>query len=144
MTIAEVNESIIGRRVRGIHNGFEVTGYIIDIVEDEYTKGVRIRTDKPVFFCTGYGVQQTQWYESEYDSTGRKFDGWGNLQHTEFIPYDEGCSHHAQIQMSEKIRRDYQNAHHPAQISYVKFTAEDVACGKALAHEREMMYGSEE
>lgn len=144
MTIAEVNESIIGRRVRGISNGFVVTGYIIDIVEDEYTKGVKIRTDEPVFHCTGYGVQATQWYESEYTSTGRKCDGWGNLQNTEFIPYDEGCSRHAQIQMSEKIKRDYYNAHHPAKISYIKFTAEDIACGKAHAHECEMMYGSGE
>lgn len=85
MKTSEINPSIIGRRVKGIHSGFNVTGTITEIVEDEYSIGVKIKLDDPVFNVTGYGVLRTEWYDTEYESTARKFDGWGNLQHVEFI-----------------------------------------------------------
>ena len=85
MKTSEVNPSIIGKRVKGVCNGQDVTGTIIGIVEDKYTVGVRIELDFPVFFATGYGVQHTEWYKTEYVSEARTFDDWGNLQLTEFI-----------------------------------------------------------
>lgn len=85
MTIAEVNSSAIGRKVSCILNGVQRTGTIIALVDEEYSVGVRIKLDEPVFFSTGYGVQHTEWYEYEFNSTGRKCDGWGNLEHTKFL-----------------------------------------------------------
>ena len=63
MTIAEVNSSAIGRKVSCICSGFKRTGTIVSLVEDEYTAGVHIKLDEPVFNATGYGVQHTEWYE---------------------------------------------------------------------------------
>lgn len=85
MRTSEVTNALIGKRVKGVHGARPVTGTIIGIVEDKYSKGVRIKLDSPVFFASGYGVQHTEWEETEYESTARKFDDWGNLQHTELI-----------------------------------------------------------
>ena len=84
MKTSEVNESLVGRRVRTYYNGGR-EGVIVAIVEDQYSKGVRIKLDKPVFWATGYGVQHTEWWEYEYDSTARKFDDFGNLSYVELI-----------------------------------------------------------
>ena len=32
-----------------------------------------------------YGVQHTEWFENEFNSTARKFDGKGNLEYTKLI-----------------------------------------------------------
>ena len=77
MKIEEVNQSIIGRRVKGVFTATQVTGTIDKVTESEYTVEVHIILDKPV-----------SWGDDEYTSywsTARKCDGWGNLQHTEFI-----------------------------------------------------------
>lgn len=78
MKTSEINETLCGRRVKGILTGLEVTGTITEIIEDEYTKGVVIKLDKPV-----------QWgnaaFES-YTSTARKMDDFGNLSFTTLIP----------------------------------------------------------
>lgn len=92
MKLAELNEQIIGKRVTCIHGGENRQGTILALVvsSDPYThqvcsRGVRIKLDKPVFFATGYGVQHTEWWEDEYDSTARVFDGKGNLELTNLI-----------------------------------------------------------
>ncbi len=77
MKVQEVNQSIIGRKVKGIFTAMAVTGTITEISEDEYSVSVCIELDKPV-----------QWGDEEhkkYWSSARKSDGWGNLEHTEFI-----------------------------------------------------------
>lgn len=84
MKTSEVNESLIGRRVKTYYNGTRY-GVIVGIVEDKYCKGVRIKLDKPVFWASGYGVQHTEWWEHEYDSTARKFDDFGNLRYVELV-----------------------------------------------------------
>ncbi len=92
MKVTELNSELIGKRVTCIHNGESRNGTIISLVEetDPYSKkvcskGVRIRLDNPVFFASGYGVQHTEWWEHEFDSTARVFDGWGNLQYTNLV-----------------------------------------------------------
>lgn len=80
----DVTPEIVGRRVSCIENGCRVTGTVIGISEDKYTINVRIRFDKPLHCWSGdYNIEE--WDEQEYDSWARKFDGWGNLQHTYFI-----------------------------------------------------------
>lgn len=77
MKVSQVTESAIGKRVKGIFTGLEVTGIIEDIEHTEYNAAVKIKLDNPV-----------QWgddlYES-YWSSGRKSDEFGNLHHTQFI-----------------------------------------------------------
>lgn len=85
MKIEELNENLIGKRVKCVHGGCNRTGTIIGIVEDEYTKSAKIQLDEPVFFASGYGVQHVEWYESEFESWARKCDNWGNLKYTELI-----------------------------------------------------------
>lgn len=77
MKTTEVNSSLIGKRVKGIFTALEVTGSITAIYEDEYSKGVEIKLDKPVVWgdYTYY----------KYTSTARKYDDWGNLKYTELI-----------------------------------------------------------
>ena len=90
MKTAEVNQSLVGRRVKGIFTGLQVTGTIVGIVEDlsmpwkpqsdenkVCAKGVRIKLDKPV----NWG----DYDYDEYESTARICDDWGNLSHTELI-----------------------------------------------------------
>lgn len=77
MKTTDINESLIGKKVKGIFTGLEITGEIVGIVEDEYSKGVRIFMDEEV----NWGGS---WYRY-YESTARKFDDWGNLNHTELI-----------------------------------------------------------
>ena len=86
MKNSEVNESLIGKRVKCVFTGLETTGTIIGIVEEYATfsprkplcaKGVRIELDYPI-----------QWGENEfteYESTARVHDGWGNLSYTQII-----------------------------------------------------------
>ncbi len=77
MKASEVNQSIIGRKVKGIFTALEVTGVIDEVKETEYTVEVHILLDKPV-----------QWGDDEYTSywsTARKSDGWGNLEHTALL-----------------------------------------------------------
>ena len=77
MKVSEVSQSIIGRRVKAIFTAMPVTGTITDVSEDKYSVSVKIALDRPV-----------QWGDDEYTeywSSARKSDGWGNLSHTEFI-----------------------------------------------------------
>lgn len=77
MEVTEVNQNMIGKRVSCVFTGLRTTGVVVSIVDDKYSKGLRIKFDNPV-----------QWgddlYE-EYESTSRKFDGWGNLSDTQLI-----------------------------------------------------------
>lgn len=85
MKTSEVNEALVGRKVQGHWQGSEVTGTVVAIVENKYTIGVRIKLDVPMVVWSGdYSVES--WVQEEYESTSRKSDGWGNLQHTELIP----------------------------------------------------------
>lgn len=77
MTTAEVNKSLIGKKVKCIFTGLETTGTIEQIVENKHSKGVEIKFDRPV-------VWGDYAYE-KYESTARKFDEFGNLQFTEII-----------------------------------------------------------
>ena len=84
MKTSEVNESLIGKRVIGICTAMQVTGTIIGIVRrssltsnEICSVGVKIKLDEPV-----------RWGEdlyTEYESTARVSDDWGNLQHTKVI-----------------------------------------------------------
>ena len=90
MKTADINDTLKGKKVKGIFTGLEVTGTIIGIVEylsypwkpksDENkicSKGVRIKLDKPVQWCDDF--------YTEYESTARVADEWGNLEYTELI-----------------------------------------------------------
>lgn len=86
MRTKEVNNSLIGKRVKGIFTAMEVTGTIIGIVEERSpwgpsneicSKGVRIKLDKPVRWGSETFTQ--------YESTARVSDEFGNLHHTEII-----------------------------------------------------------
>lgn len=77
MKTIEVNDSLVGQKVKGIFTSLEVTGVITAIYEDEYSKGVEIKLDSSV----AWG----DYLYDKYRSTARKHDGWGNLQHTEII-----------------------------------------------------------
>lgn len=84
MKTSEVNESLIGKRVSGIFTAMEVTGTIYGIIEERSNKsgelcsvGVAIKLDEPVRWGDGL--------YTEYNSTARVFDDWGNLQHTKVI-----------------------------------------------------------
>ena len=48
MKVSEVNQSIIGRKVKGIFTALAVTGVIDEVKETEYTVEVHIQLDKPV------------------------------------------------------------------------------------------------
>ena len=84
MKTSEVNESLIGKRVKCVFTGLETTGTIIGIVEvhdprskELCSKGVKIKLDCPI-----------QWgdYEyNEFESTSRVHDYWGNLSYTQII-----------------------------------------------------------
>ena len=106
MKIEQVNQSIIGRRVKGIFTGAQVTGTIDKVTETEYTVEVHIVLDSPVWWG--------DFEHTSYWSSARKFDGWGNLHHTEFIddlgwlkdyqPKDEHFTSFEEIAMiSEKL-----------------------------------------
>lgn len=84
MKTVEVNNNLVGKRVKGIFTSLEVTGVITGIYEDKYSKGVEIKLDRPVVWgdCS---------YES-YTSTARKHDDWGNLQHTALLEDERAVS----------------------------------------------------
>jgi hypothetical protein len=84
MKIEEVNQSIIGHRVSCIENGYRVTGTIKGIREDEYCVYVKIEFDRPLT-CWSGDFNTESWVETEYESWGRKLDGFGNLQYTTII-----------------------------------------------------------
>lgn len=86
MKIQDVNPSIIGHRVSCIENGYRVTGTIKGIREDENCVYVKIEFDKPLTCWYGDFENVTEsWEETEYESWGRKMDGFGNLQYTTII-----------------------------------------------------------
>lgn len=77
MRTAEVNENLIGCRVKGVYTGMQTTGVIVKIIGEPYYKGVKIQLDEPI----NWGGEQ---YKT-YASTARKSDEFGNLQSTELI-----------------------------------------------------------
>ena len=77
MKTSEVNESLIGKKVSGIFTAMEVTGTITAIVENKYTKGVRIKLDN--------GVNWGGEIYTEYESASRICDEFGNLKYTKVI-----------------------------------------------------------
>ena len=77
MKVAEISESMVGKKVECMCTGAKCTGTISSIVEDVYSKGFHIILDKPV-----------RWGDdiyTEYDSTARKCDDFGNLKYTNLI-----------------------------------------------------------
>lgn len=84
MNTKDVNNSLVGKRVKGKFTDITYEGTIIGTVESRdpilgqvCTKGLKIRLDHPI-----------QWGDDEYEvieSTARVKDDWGNLQHTELI-----------------------------------------------------------
>ena len=92
MRTADVNDSLIGKRVRITDGLYKGEGTIVATVESKdpvtgslCSKGVRVHLDKPVFQASGYGVQHTEWWEDEADMTARVFDDWGPLQLVELV-----------------------------------------------------------
>ena len=102
MRTADVNDSLIGKRVRITDGLYKGEGTIVATVEGKTknhpkriaggepeevvcSKGVRVHLDKPVFQASGYGVQHTEWWEDEADMTARVFDDWGPLQLVELV-----------------------------------------------------------
>ena len=77
MRTTEVNESLIGKRVAGVFTAMDVTGTITAIVDDGFSKGVRIKLDN--------GVNWGGEIYHEYESTARVEDEWGNLKYTRII-----------------------------------------------------------
>lgn len=77
MTVEEVNKGLIGKRVSGIFTSMRVEGHVSEIIDNEYSKGVKIELDDPVNWG-GY-------YYHSYTSTARKMDNWGNLKYTKLI-----------------------------------------------------------
>lgn len=77
MKTSEINSSLIGKKVECVFTGLKTTGTIINIIDEEYSKGVRIKFDEPI----NWGGD---WYE-EFESTARKSDEFGNLNHTKLI-----------------------------------------------------------
>ena len=77
MTTSDINNSLIGKRVKGIFTAMEVTGTIIGLVDDKYSAGVEIELDRPV----NWGGD----LYNKYQSTARKYDQFGNLKYTELI-----------------------------------------------------------
>lgn len=84
MKIEDLSQDLVGKRVKGVFLSWPVTGTITALVEHKdfmtnevCTKGVRIQLDGPVQDGTGT--------YTEYESSARVYDGWGNLEHTELI-----------------------------------------------------------
>lgn len=77
MTTSEINNSLIGKKVKGIFTALPVTGTIISTFEDKYMAGVEIELDVPVIW--GDHTYKT------YTSASRKIDEFGNLELTELI-----------------------------------------------------------
>lgn len=77
MRTTEVNESLIGKRVAGVFTAMEVTGTVTGIVDDGFSKGVRIKLDN--------GVNWGNEIFHEYENTARVEDEWGNLKYTRII-----------------------------------------------------------
>jgi len=76
MKISEISTDLIGKKVSVINSGLRVNGVITDIIDDEYSKGVKVKHE-PV-----------RWGEAIFTllhSTARKCDGWGNLEYTQLI-----------------------------------------------------------
>lgn len=74
MKTIDINKALLGRKVKGIFTDLEVTGTIVGLVEEKYSKGVEIELDEPVNWG---GIL----YE-RYQSTNRVYDEMGNLNHT--------------------------------------------------------------
>ena len=77
MKTSEINNELVGKRVKGVFTGMEVTGIIANIVDNKYSLGVEIVLDTPV----NWGGDLYK----KYQSTARRCDEFGNLKYTELI-----------------------------------------------------------
>lgn len=84
MKLKDLNENLIGKKVKGVFLATPVTGTIVGLVEDRSFmtdevcgRGVKIALDKPIFDGTGA--------YTGYESTARIPDEFGNLKYTELI-----------------------------------------------------------
>lgn len=77
MKTSEVSSHLIGKKVEFVFTGLTSTGVITDIVEDKYSKGVKIKFDRPIVWgdCS---------YE-ENEFTARKHDDFGGLSHVKIL-----------------------------------------------------------
>lgn len=77
MKTTEVNKELIGRRCECIFTGLMVTGVIEDTEENEHTKEVKVRFDRP-----------HQWGDDLYNDVwawGCKTDEFGTLRHLQLL-----------------------------------------------------------
>lgn len=77
MEVKELNKSLIGKRVSCIFTGLKVTGTIIYLVEEKYTRGIGVKFDTP-----------QNWGDEIYtttENTESLCTGKGSLQYAELI-----------------------------------------------------------
>lgn len=81
MTVEDINESLIGKRIEGNFGGEFRQGTVIDLLEDEYVYGFVVKVDKPVFMMSGDFDADT-WYQDTFEVQVRKYDNfdWGALK----------------------------------------------------------------
>lgn len=99
MKTQDININLIGKKVRGIFTGMEITGTIIDIVSlwsskmsGTETYGEDVPADPEMHLCSkgvvialDTPVRWGDYFYTKYESTARICDDWGNLSHTELI-----------------------------------------------------------
>lgn len=102
MKIADVNRNLIGKRVRITDGPYKGEGRIAAIIECKrlnrskkiaagepkyiiFRTGVKVVLDKPVLKTTGYGAQQSEWWEDEAYMLARVGDEFGDLKYVELI-----------------------------------------------------------
>lgn len=76
MKISEINQNLIGKKVKCTVTGLEVDGVIVGLYEDEHSMGVTIEHEP---------VQWGEYTYTKLTSTARKGDEFGNLQYVKLI-----------------------------------------------------------
>lgn len=89
MKTSEVSDYLVGKKVEFNFTGLRSTGVVTEIVENKYSKGVKIKFDKPIVWgdCS---------YE-ENEFTARKWDDFGCLSHVQIIWEFEIMNKHSKI-----------------------------------------------
>ena len=77
MKTNEVSSHLVGKKVEFVFTGLTSTGVITDVIEDKYSKGVKVKFDRPIIWgdCS---------YE-ENEFTARKHDDFGGLSHVKIL-----------------------------------------------------------